>query len=167
VRHSHSHACVREHMSMARTCMHAHMVAHVHTRVHAKEDTYTSAHTARTRNIRIRTCATPESTNTRHSTFQNRQPPPKAPCLVSINHNLPTKKTGLHRHISRCPSRHALADRALAPHATPRGREMRESENRPRSARRTCRCGPESDDSCAPVCIATSRVAPPATRWPP
>ena len=98
-----------EHMSMARTCMHAHMVAHVHTRVHAKEDTYTSAHTARTRNIRIRTCATPESTNTRHSTFQNRQPPPKAPCLVSIYHNLPTK-TGLHRHISGCPSRHALAD---------------------------------------------------------
>ena len=43
---------------------------------------------------------------------------------------------------------------------------MRESENRPRSARRTCTCGPESDDSCAPVCIATSRVAPPATRWP-
>ena len=52
------------------------------------------------------------------------------------------------------------------PHATPRGREMRESENRPRSARRTCTCGPESDDSRAPVCIATSRVAPPATRWP-
>ena len=26
--------------------------------------------------------------------------------------------------------------------------------------------GSESDDSCAPVCIATSRVAPPATRWP-
>jgi hypothetical protein len=48
VRHSHSHACVRQYMSMARTCMHAHMVAHVHTRVHAKEDTYTSAHTART-----------------------------------------------------------------------------------------------------------------------
>ena len=43
---------------------------------------------------------------------------------------------------------------------------MRESENRPRSARRACTCGPESDDSCAPVCIATSRVAPPATRWP-
>ena len=42
---------------------------------------------------------------------------------------------------------------------------MRESEIRPRSARRTCTCGPESDDSCAPVCIATSRVAPPATRW--
>ena len=137
---------------MARTCMHAHMVAHVHTRVHAKEDTYTSAHTARTRNIRIRTCATPESTNTRHSTFQNRQPPPKAPGLVSIYHNLPTK-TGLHRHISGCPSRHTLADRALAPHATPRGREIRESENRPRSVRRTCTCGPESDDSCAPVCI--------------
>ncbi len=35
------------------------MVAHVHTRVRAKEDTYTSAHTARTRNIRIRTCAMP------------------------------------------------------------------------------------------------------------
>ena len=113
MRHSHSHACVREHMSMARTCMHAHMVAHVHTRVHAKEDTYTSAHTARTRNIRIRTCATPGSTYTRHSTFQNRQPPPKAPCLASIYHNLPTKKTGLHRHISRCPSLHALANRAL------------------------------------------------------
>ena len=43
---------------------------------------------------------------------------------------------------------------------------MRESENQRRSARRTCTCGPESDDSRAPVCIATSRVAPPATRWP-
>ena len=35
---------------------------------------------------------------------------------------------------------------------------MRESENRPRSARRACTYGSESDDSCAPVCIATSRV---------
>ena len=46
-------------MSMARTCMHAHMVAHVHMRAHASEDTYTSAHTARTRNIRIRTVDLP------------------------------------------------------------------------------------------------------------
>ena len=126
MRHSHSHACVRQHMSMPRTCMHAHMVAHVHTRVHAQEDTYTSAHTARTHDIRIRTCATPGSTYTRHSTFQNRQPPPKAPCVVSIYHNLPTK-TGLHRHISGCPSRHALADRALKTMMPHQGGEKCES----------------------------------------
>ena len=35
MRHSHSHACVRQHMSIARTCMNAHMVPHVHTRSHA------------------------------------------------------------------------------------------------------------------------------------
>ena len=46
-----------------------------------------------------------------------------------------------------------VGHRALAPHATPRGREMRESENQPRSARRTCRCGPESEESCAPGCF--------------
>ena len=147
-------------MSMARTCMHAHMVAHVHTRVHAKEDTYTSAHTARTRNIRIRTCATPGSTYTRHSTFQNRQPPPKAPCLVSIYHNLPTK-TGLHRHISGCPSRHALADRALKPCHI----QVVEKCENPRTgpaarASRAHGCCSKSDDSCAPVRVAASRVSP-------
>ena len=43
---------------------------------------------------------------------------------------------------------------------------MRESENRPRSARRVCIGCSESDDSCAPVQVAASRVARPATRWP-
>lgn len=56
----------RTHMSIARTCMNAHMVPHVHTRSHA----------ALTRNIPTRTCATPRSTYTRHSTFENRQPSP-------------------------------------------------------------------------------------------
>ena len=46
------------------------------------------------------------------------------------------------------------------------GRDMRESENRLRSARHACICCSESDDSCAPVQVAASRVAPPATRWP-
>ena len=50
--------------------------------------------------------------------------------------------------------------------ATPKGREMRESENRLRSARHACICCSKSDDSCAPVQVAASRVAPPATRWP-
>ena len=47
-----------------------------------------------------------------------------------------------------------------------RGGEMRESETRLRNARRACTCCPESDDTCAPVRVATSRVDPPATRWP-
>ena len=47
-----------------------------------------------------------------------------------------------------------------------RGGEMRESETRLRNARRACTCFPESDDTCAPVRVATSRVDPPATRWP-
>lgn len=46
-----------------------------------------------------------------------------------------------------------------------RGGEMRESETRLRNARRACTCFPESDDTCAPVRVATSRVDPPATRW--
>ena len=46
--------------------------------------------------------------------------------------------------------------------AKPHG-EMRESETRLRNARRACTCCPESDDTCAPVCIAASRVAPPPT----
>ena len=51
-------------------------------------------------------------------------------------------------------------------HATPRGREMRGSENRLHNARRACTCCSESGDSCAPVCIAASRVAPTVNRWP-
>ena len=46
----------------ARTHVHGknlHARTHGSARAHAKEDTYASAHTARTRNIRIRTCATP------------------------------------------------------------------------------------------------------------
>ncbi len=61
---AHAHACVRQHMSTARTCMHAHMVAQVHTRAHAKEGTYMAAHTARTREIG--------------------NPHPPGPCLTSL-----------------------------------------------------------------------------------
>ena len=49
--------------------------------------------------------------------------------------------------------------------AKPHG-EMRESATRLRNARRACTCCPESDDTCAPVRVATSRVDPPAMRWP-
>ena len=51
-------------------------------------------------------------------------------------------------------------------HAAPTGREMREPENRLRNARRACTCCPQSDDSCAPVRVATSRVDPPPKCWP-
>ncbi len=66
------------------------------------------------------------------------------------------------RRLSGCPSRHALADRAYAPcHATPRGPESEgpRTSSATRAARRACTCCSESDDSCAPVCIATSPVA--------
>ncbi len=129
MRHSHSHACVRQHMSMARTCMHAHMVAHVHMRAHASEDTYTSAHTARTRNIRIRTCTTPGSTYTRHSTFQTRQPHRKPLALpqflIIYQRRLGCIATS---RVAPPATRWPTQDRT-----TPRGLEMRESENRPHS----------------------------------
>ena len=148
-------------MSMARTCMHAHMVAHVHTRAHAKEDTYTPAHTARTRNIRTRTCAPPGSTYTRHWTFENRQPSPHSSTIIYHRRLVCIATSRVAPPATRWPTVHLH-------HATPKGREMRESENRPSNARRACTCCPESDDSCVPVCIAASRVAPPATRssWP-
>ena len=48
-------------------------------------------------------------------------------------------------------------------HATPRGREIRGSENRLRDARHACTCSFDSADSCAPVRVASSRVDPAAT----
>ena len=72
--------------------------------------------------------------------------------LISVGGQLPAC---LHRHISGCPSRHALADRAYAPcHATPRRRESEgpRTSSATRTARRACTCCSESDDNCAPVC---------------
>ena len=50
-------------------------------------------------------------------------------------------------------------------HATRSGREIRGSENRLRIAPRGCARYHESEDTCAPVRVAASRIDPPAKRW--
>ena len=155
------HACTHtwaRTRTRSRTCTRAHTRKKTPTRPHTQhaQATFAPAHAQR-RGARILDIRRSKTGNPHRTS---------PPCLTStIYHNLPSK-TGWHRHISGCPSRHSLADRALAPHATLREREMRESKNMPRSARRGRTCRPEPADSCAPVVIATSRVAPPATRWP-
>jgi hypothetical protein len=50
-------------------------------------------------------------------------------------------------------------------HTTRSGREIRGSENRLRIAPRGCARYHESEDTCAPVRVAASRIDPPAKRW--
>ena len=50
-------------------------------------------------------------------------------------------------------------------HATRSGREIRGSDNRLRIAPRGCARYHESEDTCAPVRVAASRIDPPAKRW--
>jgi hypothetical protein len=78
--------------------------------------------------------------------------------LISVGGQLPAC---LHRHISGCPSRHALADRALKPCHI----QVVEKCENPRTgpaarASRAHGCCSKSDDSCAPVRVAASRVSP-------
>ena len=121
------------------------------TRARTRKNTYAAEHIARTRSSRTRTGETPGSTYTRHSTIETGNPhrtPP--PCLAFLIY---------HRRLqmlSRVGGTCALVSMALPPrvwptvhlrHATLTGREMRESENRLRNARRACICCPESDAS--------------------
>ncbi len=136
----------------------------MHARTHGRARAHACT---REKHLHVRT----QSTHTQHShphmrtagehiysTFDVPKPAtlPASP-LPSLNsltyHDLLPRTTGLHRHIWRCPSRHPLADRALKRCHTKEGVEKRESP-RTGPARRACTCGPESDDSCAPVCIA-------------
>ena len=162
-------------MSMARTCMHAHIVGHVHTRAHAKK--------------------TPMRRHTQHAhvAFAPAHAKRRGAHILDIRRSKPATLTAHLRRASLflsaiedskcCPASEehvrwfaspqpplALPPRVWSTvplrHATPAGREMRESENRLRNARRACTGRLESDDSCAPVRVATSRVDPPATRWP-
>jgi hypothetical protein len=82
---------------------------------------------------------------------------PRVHRLFRVGRQLPAC---LHRRLSGCPSRHALADRALTPCHT----RVEKCEN-PRTgpaarASRAHGCCSKSDDSCAPVPVAASRVSP-------
>ena len=96
-----------------------------------------------------------------YSTFddRNRQPSPHTPAVPRFS-NLPsTTANAVPRRRNMCAGLHRNAPppMALHPrvwptvhlrHATPTGREMRESENRLRNERRSCICCPESDAGC-------------------
>ena len=112
------------------------MPTHVHGKnMHARTHGRARAH-ARTRERRYLHART-HSAHTQHShphmrtagehlysTLDVRKP---ATLTALIYHNLPST-TGLHRHLSGCPSRHALADRALAPCHTKGSRNARVRE---------------------------------------
>jgi hypothetical protein len=105
-----------------------HARTHRRARAHARsreKDMYAAAHAVRTRNIRTRTCETPGSTYTRHSTFEpgnpHRTPPP---CLAFlIYHGRPKMQSRVRRTCALVciatpphgPPATRLADRALAP----------------------------------------------------